>query len=468
MDQSGDLFAQDTNLTPEERTVLARMSARRRGTAYEVLGLPATADATVIRRAYYEALRVAHPDMYWDRDLGPLADEIAKIHRALVAAYEVLSDSERRRAYDAVLIGRLLQGGEPDTVVVDRPWRRDTPPERPPSDPPRQWTPEAPMRAIPPSDPPAFGAWDPTENDIPGPPILPRGTGPSRTPLPFQNPVIPKPLVRTPGSTPPGAMRLPPTSTDPVAEETRRNLAAQRFSRVMGPRDGPTPPSARVPAQEPPPSERPVTSRPPSQPAPPWEGSAPPAMRASTREALQRLLVERHVRDRETRRQELDAAITRAALASDDQEVLNLLKAALLLSPDDALLQARVERAQDVVSSANVERLSQLARAAERSARWEAAAVQWQRAATLHPDDPQLALHAAEALLEGKADYGRAAELARKATQLDPTLLAAHLCLARIFLAAGRTASARGAILVAQRLAPQSPDVIALVKSLKR
>ncbi len=65
------------------------------GDYYEILGLPRDADKAEVKTAFRRLARELHPDV---NDHDPEAEEKFK---AAAEAYEVLSDSERRRAYDA-------------------------------------------------------------------------------------------------------------------------------------------------------------------------------------------------------------------------------------------------------------------------------------------------------------------------------------------------------------------------------
>ncbi len=71
-------------------------------TYYTVLGVPRSATATEIKAAYRELMRQVHPDAvpnaspYWRK----LAEEKAK---EINEAYQVLSDSAKRRQYDQLL-----------------------------------------------------------------------------------------------------------------------------------------------------------------------------------------------------------------------------------------------------------------------------------------------------------------------------------------------------------------------------
>ena len=68
---------------------------------YDVLGLPATASPQDIKQAFRRLAARWHPD----RNPDPQA---AARFRAAQAAYELLSDDERRRAHDAARQKRLL------------------------------------------------------------------------------------------------------------------------------------------------------------------------------------------------------------------------------------------------------------------------------------------------------------------------------------------------------------------------
>jgi molecular chaperone DnaJ len=65
---------------------------------YRILGVPRTASASAIRRAFRRLAKEYHPDM----GAGSKAD----VFREIQAAYETLTDAERRRRYDEAL-GRM-------------------------------------------------------------------------------------------------------------------------------------------------------------------------------------------------------------------------------------------------------------------------------------------------------------------------------------------------------------------------
>jgi molecular chaperone DnaJ len=69
---------------------------------YEILGVPRTATQDEIRKAYRSLARQLHPDVNADPEAGERFKEVT-------AAYEILSDPDKRRRYDT-----YGQGGGPD------------------------------------------------------------------------------------------------------------------------------------------------------------------------------------------------------------------------------------------------------------------------------------------------------------------------------------------------------------------
>eukprot|EP01116_Phalansterium_solitarium_P003217 TRINITY_DN1394_c0_g1_i2.p1 TRINITY_DN1394_c0_g1~~TRINITY_DN1394_c0_g1_i2.p1 ORF type:complete len:396 (-),score=39.53 TRINITY_DN1394_c0_g1_i2:143-1330(-) len=76
---------------------------------YETLGVPETADGATIKKAFYEKVRLYHPDV------SPGNKEHQKIFIEVSDAYQVLRDTDQRREYDASLRGMSFDfgGGRP-------------------------------------------------------------------------------------------------------------------------------------------------------------------------------------------------------------------------------------------------------------------------------------------------------------------------------------------------------------------
>lgn len=80
---------------------------------YDVLGVSPGAGADEIKRAYRQLARRYHPDISGD-DRGTAFLEVAR-------AYEVLRDPERRRSYDAGLMGEGRADWLADEIAIDFP-----------------------------------------------------------------------------------------------------------------------------------------------------------------------------------------------------------------------------------------------------------------------------------------------------------------------------------------------------------
>jgi molecular chaperone DnaJ len=80
---------------------------------YDVLGVPPGARADEIKRAYRQLARRYHPDISGD-ERGTAFLEVTR-------AYQVLRDPDRRRSYDARLIGRGHADWLADEIAIDFP-----------------------------------------------------------------------------------------------------------------------------------------------------------------------------------------------------------------------------------------------------------------------------------------------------------------------------------------------------------
>jgi hypothetical protein len=68
--------------------------------AFEILGLERGCDKKEIKRAYFKLSKEFHPDRFYGKKLGVYQDRLIAIFQAVKGSFELLSDDERRAAYE--------------------------------------------------------------------------------------------------------------------------------------------------------------------------------------------------------------------------------------------------------------------------------------------------------------------------------------------------------------------------------
>jgi len=192
-----------------------------------------------------------------------------------------------------------------------------------------------------------------------------------------------------------------------------------------------------------------------------------PVPREVTQQSLIRARAEHILKQRMARAADLAAQASEAQARGDEVAMASLLRQALVLTPDNEDLKHRLEAYETRRSAAAHDRFVNAARTHERDRRWDAAFAAWMKALSERPRSLDAHLGAVHAACEGLLDLQGAAELARKATQLDPKSADAQAALARVFFLAGRMASARSAVEAALRLDPQHTAALELSRRLK-
>lgn len=98
---------------PPERGEALRQAALQilPGTYLHALGVDLDADGAAVEEAYRTVASRFHPDGFAEYEVGDLADLLSALQDKLSAAYRVLSDDGRRRAYLEYLLARLEQTG---------------------------------------------------------------------------------------------------------------------------------------------------------------------------------------------------------------------------------------------------------------------------------------------------------------------------------------------------------------------
>jgi len=93
---------------PDETAEALRQAALQilPGSYFKALGVDIAAGIEEVERAYHEVASRFHPDAFAEHDMGGLEDLLAQIQDKVNAAYRVLANEEKRRAYLAYLLSR--------------------------------------------------------------------------------------------------------------------------------------------------------------------------------------------------------------------------------------------------------------------------------------------------------------------------------------------------------------------------
>lgn len=107
---------------PSDRAEALRQAALQilPGTYFHALGLDIAADAREVERAYHEVASRFNPDGFAEYEVGDLEDLLAAVQDKVTAAYRVLSNDEKRRAYLSFLMLKFeLAGARRPGIDVD-------------------------------------------------------------------------------------------------------------------------------------------------------------------------------------------------------------------------------------------------------------------------------------------------------------------------------------------------------------
>lgn len=91
---------------------------------HEILGVPRDCDTREIKRAYFKLSKEFHPDRYFRRQIGDFAGRLDRIFKAVLEAYELLSDpttrSEVQRNLTSSSTAPAMDGGQSGQGVGGR------------------------------------------------------------------------------------------------------------------------------------------------------------------------------------------------------------------------------------------------------------------------------------------------------------------------------------------------------------
>jgi len=118
MPGSEELFAKLTAYAQAMTQVLDQQSY------YDLMEIPVAANAGQIKQAFYRTASYLHPDRYHALPDPAIRDQLATIYARISEGYRVLSNPERRAAYD-----KALAGGQKRLLSTDREKKGPTAPE---------------------------------------------------------------------------------------------------------------------------------------------------------------------------------------------------------------------------------------------------------------------------------------------------------------------------------------------------
>ena len=103
---SEELVAMSSNVEIDETTRARIIGARRNLNNYfALLGVEPGVGKRQLKRAYFRFSKTFHPDKFFGKQLGPFAAWIQEIFETSTRAFNELSDSRRRKAYEARVLG---------------------------------------------------------------------------------------------------------------------------------------------------------------------------------------------------------------------------------------------------------------------------------------------------------------------------------------------------------------------------
>jgi len=141
-----------SELTSEQQQRLLDLDRRHASLDhYELLGIDPSVDAKAVRAAYYELVRIYHPDRYFGRQLGEFEGPLVRVFGKFSEAYEVLHRAESRAKYDRYL-GARRRTVDFDRYFQDSSRESDAPVSSPPaSTPPASHPPASLTSSVPPA-----------------------------------------------------------------------------------------------------------------------------------------------------------------------------------------------------------------------------------------------------------------------------------------------------------------------------
>ena len=117
-----DAERRSVELSPEQQRRLLDWDERASSLDhYRLLGVEPDADSKLIRAAYYDLVRVYHPDRFFGRHLGSFAGPLLRVFGKFTEAYEALRRAETRAEYDRYLAAGSARSGSVSSLPPPSP-----------------------------------------------------------------------------------------------------------------------------------------------------------------------------------------------------------------------------------------------------------------------------------------------------------------------------------------------------------
>ncbi|MBW2700651.1 MAG: DnaJ domain-containing protein [Deltaproteobacteria bacterium] len=98
-----DLNAEVDLSSLQRKRILYLFVEKEKLSHYQMLNLDRKAEAKEVKRAYFRVSKDFHPDTYFRKNLGTFKSKIESIFKRISVAYEILSEPQKREAYDKTL-----------------------------------------------------------------------------------------------------------------------------------------------------------------------------------------------------------------------------------------------------------------------------------------------------------------------------------------------------------------------------
>ena len=98
-----DLNAEVDLSSLQRKRILYLFNKKEELSHYQILDLDRRAEAKEVKRAYFRVSKDFHPDTYFRKNLGTFKTKIESIFKRISVAYEILSEAQKREAYDKTL-----------------------------------------------------------------------------------------------------------------------------------------------------------------------------------------------------------------------------------------------------------------------------------------------------------------------------------------------------------------------------